>query len=83
VGNTPDRFPGPLEDEEIRLVADSGEPSEPGAMKYSGTSFQLRDSVGTFNPRTGSSFDPGVLVITSAGSLVYDSNGELALKAEA
>jgi hypothetical protein len=53
---TPDRRPGPLlEDEEIRLSGGAAVPSVDGGVTYDGTSFRMRDSVGTFNPRTGSS----------------------------
>lgn len=52
---TPDRHPGPLEeDEELRLVTTATGPSQPGAMNFDGTSFVLRDAAGSFNPRTGS-----------------------------
>jgi hypothetical protein len=80
MGTTPDRFPGPIEEEEVRLLADAGDPSVSGGLKYDGSSFRFRDSIGSFNPRMGG-FDPATLVITSEGSLIYDSNGELTLKA--
>ena len=54
---TPDRTPGPLEeDEEIRFTADAGAaPSQNGAMTYDPAvaEFKLRDGIGTFNPRGG------------------------------
>lgn len=55
MGITPDRNPGPLiEDDEIRLIANAVEPTQAGALNYNpdGT-FRMRDSAGTFNPRTG------------------------------
>lgn len=54
MGLTPDRRPGPLEeDEELRLGANAAPPSMAGALAFDGTNFAFRDSVGTFNPRTG------------------------------
>ena len=53
---TPDRKPGPLEeDEEIRFIANLVPPSQAGAVNFNGTSFQMRDATGTFDPRTGGS----------------------------
>jgi hypothetical protein len=50
---TPDRRPGPLEeDEEIRLIANSTEPTQAGALNFNGEKFQLRDVLGTFDPRS-------------------------------
>ena len=56
MGTTPDRRPGPLvEDEEIQLGPNSTAPTQVGAFNYNGTSFQLRDAVGIFDPRSGGS----------------------------
>jgi hypothetical protein len=58
VPQTPDRHPGPLEeDEEIQLrePADNSPPSVAGAFRYVGGDFAFRDQYGTFNPRTGGS----------------------------
>jgi hypothetical protein len=53
---TPDRKPGRLEeDDELFFVANAIPPSEAGAMNYDGTSFKMRDAVGTFDPRAGGS----------------------------
>jgi hypothetical protein len=53
---TPDRNPGPLEeDEEIRLGTNPSGPSCEGACAYDGTSFKFWDGVGVFDPRTGGS----------------------------
>lgn len=56
MGRTPHRdAPGGLvEDEEIALGTNPGAPSVPGAMRYDGAAFQLRDGTGTFNPRASS-----------------------------
>ena len=51
---TPDRSPGALEeDEEIRLEANAAPPTVAGAFNYNGTSFQMKDGVGVFDPRSG------------------------------
>ena len=51
---TPDRRPGPLEeDEEIRLIENADAPSRAGAFNFDGASFVMRDSIGAFNPRSG------------------------------
>lgn len=56
---TPDRKPGPLQElEEIQLLTPSGSvPSIEGGIVYDpgAGAFQLKDSVGTFNPRSGGS----------------------------
>ena len=53
---TPDRTQGPLEeDEELRFGSNPGPPAQIGAVRYDGTlgAFQMRDSIGTFDPRSG------------------------------
>lgn len=50
---TPDRFPGPREEEEIKLLPESSDPTTVGAMRLVSGDFRLRDNVGVFNPRTG------------------------------
>lgn len=50
---TPDRFPGPAEEEELRLTPDEADPTVDGSLKFNGTSFRMKDSTGIFNPRTG------------------------------
>lgn len=53
---TPDRKPGPLEeDEEIQLGPNAIGPTQAGAFNYDGSDFRFRDGAGTFNPRTGGS----------------------------
>jgi len=39
---------------ELKLDTEAGTPSAAGALRYNGTSWQLRDSAGTFDPRSGS-----------------------------
>lgn len=56
MGKTPDRRPGHLEeDAEVFLAANASGPSEAGAFNFDGSDFKFRDSIGTFNPRTGGS----------------------------
>lgn len=61
---TPDRHPGPLEeDEELRFTTPAGAaPSVAGALTYdpgmSGGVFQLRDGAGVFDPRASSGITP-------------------------
>lgn len=55
MGTTPDRRPGPLtEDTEIRLMPNVDGPTQAGAFNFDGTSFQMRDAAGVFDPRHGS-----------------------------
>ena len=57
MGTTPDRKPGPLqEDEEIQLGTNASEPSVAGAFNYNGSSFKFKDGVGVFDPRTGGNY---------------------------
>ena len=51
---TPDRRPGATyEDDEIVLESNASGPSVPGAVSFNGTSFQMQDAMGVFDPRTG------------------------------
>ena len=53
---TPDRSPGPLEeDEELRLSGGAAVPSVAGGITFDGASFRMRDTIGTFNPRSAGS----------------------------
>ena len=52
---TPDRMPGPSQEEELRLEDNGAAPSVDGAITFNGGAFQMRDSVGTFDPRSGGS----------------------------
>jgi hypothetical protein len=77
---TPDRKPGRLEeDDELFFVPNTTPPSEAGAMNYDGTSFQMKDSLGTFDPRSGSaSFDD--IVLDDFGRIVYVGNGVFVMR---
>lgn len=67
---TPDRFPGGMEeDEEILLDANLTGPSAAGAFNFDGTSFQMRDSTGTFNPRSPA------LSATAIGQVLFSIDG--------
>lgn len=77
---TPDRKKGPLEeDEEIQFGVNPTPPTQDGAMSYSGTSFQMRDASGTFDPRSGSAdFDD--IVLDDSGRIVYVGNGVFVMR---
>jgi hypothetical protein len=53
--NTPDRFPGPRQEDELQLTPqDPGTtPSATGGIVYADGAFKLRDAVGDFDPRSG------------------------------
>lgn len=56
MGQTPDRRPGPLQEEEVQFddrTAD-GDPTTEGAIRYAGGSFRAKDSAGVFDLRAGS-----------------------------
>lgn len=54
VGTTPDRHPGTLEEERLRLTSDEGKTAEvPGDIVFTGTDFSMKDAIGVFNPRSG------------------------------
>lgn len=55
MGTQPDRHPGPAIEEELILEADPSDPTTAGAVRFNGSTFRLRDSVGVFDPRTGGS----------------------------
>jgi len=53
---TPDRNPGPREEEEVILEPNPSPVGGPGTFHYSpGGTYVFEDSVGTFDPRTGGS----------------------------
>lgn len=76
---TPDRFPGSRLEDEIVLEENPGPSSGPGSILYDGTNFQLQDSAGAYNPRSGSSL-LGKAVFKSDGGIVYDTGGNPLLK---
>ena len=51
---TPDRFPGPREDEELILETNAPDPTTAGAIRYNGSAFRARDATGVFDVRSGS-----------------------------
>lgn len=51
---TPDRFPGDREEEQVVLTPDPSAAPPAGGLAYDGTGFKFRDSVGEFDPRSGS-----------------------------
>ena len=80
MGRTPDRTPGPLiEDEEVQLVANATPPSAEGAFNYNGSAFQMYDSLGIFDPRSGSAnFDD--ILLDDEGRIVYIGDGQFVLR---
>lgn len=51
---TPDRRAGTRFEERLRLTSDDGLTSDvAGDVTFDGADFSMRDSIGTFNPRTG------------------------------
>lgn len=51
MGNTPDRFPGPREEVELRLEDDgSGDPTVAGGLKYVSNRHKLKDNSAVFEP---------------------------------
>lgn len=50
---TPDRSPGPLIEEEVRLEDNGADPSVVGALTNNGGELKGRDATGVFNLRTG------------------------------
>ena len=79
---TPDRKPGPLEeDEEIRFVANAVSPTQVGAMNYDGSSFQMRDATGVFDPRSGGGVDLDDVVLDEQGRVVYIDDGQFVMRA--
>lgn len=83
MGRTPDRFPGEREEEELRLLPESSDPTVVGAMRLVSGEFRFRDNDGVFSPRTAGAVNLGILVLTLAGGVVYDSLGEIVLKQSA
>ena len=74
MSQTPDRKPGPVqEDEEIQLGPNVTAPSLPGAVNYDGTKFQMRDSFGVFDPRSGSGVPPA----SYFGQVLYSVDGAI------
>lgn len=51
---TPDRFPGPQEEEELILTSQDEDPAIAGGVRYVAGSFKAKDESGVFNLRSGS-----------------------------
>ena len=85
---TPDRHPGPLQEEGIILDQETyqGEPvvdpTVPGGITFHDGSFAIKDGTGVFNPRNSSGFDISNIIWDNAGSIVYE-NTEHAVTKEA
>lgn len=50
---TPDRFPGPQEEEELVLTSQEEDPTTEGAIRNVGGSFRAKDQEGVFDLRSG------------------------------
>lgn len=55
MARTPDRSPGPLDEEEILLETNTSPTAVAGSITFDGSSFVLRDATGVFDPRSGGS----------------------------
>lgn len=56
MGRTPDRKPGPLEEDEEIQFGDAGvDPSVIGGITFNAGAFRMWDALGVFNPRSGAS----------------------------
>jgi len=54
--NTPDRFPGPLQESEEVLLTEQPtgtSPTAPGGLLYVDGAFKMKDASGDFDPRSG------------------------------
>lgn len=86
MANTPDRFPGSREEEELILIDDaSGDPITAGGVKYDANKFRLKDNSAVFGPDdvrvSANDTTPGKLInkLTGDGltfSEVNDGNNE-------
>lgn len=54
MARTPDRFPGPREDEELLLDECAEDPTAPGGLRFVDGAFRMRDDSGVFDPRLDS-----------------------------
>ena len=75
MATTPDRFPGTREEEELRLLPESSDPSVVGAIRLISGRFRARDDAGIFDMRTGGSpFDPAAILVDDVlGSILVDA----------
>lgn len=71
---TPDRFPGPLEEDRIEFYDQYGTmPDGDGHMMYSDGYFYARDMFGVFNLRSGQG--GGLPPATQLGQVLYSIDG--------
>lgn len=73
---TPDRSPGPLDEEAIYFESTS-EATTVGEVRYTGSYFSFYDSDGEYDPRTSGTPDLSKVVLEVSGALVYTGNGEV------
>jgi len=55
MGQTPDRFPGEADEEGTIYSVNAVDPPTVGEVRYNGSAFRMRDSVGVFDPRNAGS----------------------------
>lgn len=80
MGQTPDRRPGKLREDDSIVLADAGfDPTEAGELSYNGGAFRLRDASGVYDPRLGGSgFDVDSIVTSGSGDVYsYRSTGNV------
>jgi len=53
VTTTPDRFPGPQEEEELIVTSQDADPEIAGAIRYVSGAFRAKDATGVFGLRSG------------------------------
>lgn len=56
---TPDRFPGAREEDEVVFTQDTVDPEVEGAVRYVSGAFKAKDSTGVFDLRAGSGLSAG------------------------
>lgn len=74
---TPDRFPGVREEEEIKLVPESSDPTLVGAFRLVSGDFRMRDNHGVFNPRDAAAFDVDDILVSADGAVLTNSDGNV------
>jgi hypothetical protein len=50
-------------------------------MNYDGSSFQMRDATGVFDPRSGGGIDLDDVVLDEQGRVVYIDDGQFVMRA--
>lgn len=69
--NTPDRFPGTREEEEVLLEETTEDPTASGAMRFVSGAFRFKDDTGFYDPRSGGALPPA----TEVGQILFSCDG--------